>query len=72
MMNSMSDYFVAEKQESIIFIVVGLLATGFSLWLSETKRGLRQVSGVGGDGVSQESIAKSPAWCATLSDLQLE
>ena len=33
MMNSMSDYFVAEKQESIIFIVVGLLATGFSLWL---------------------------------------
>ncbi len=33
MMNHMSDYFVAEKQESVIFIVVGLLAIGFSLWL---------------------------------------
>jgi membrane protein YdbS with pleckstrin-like domain len=29
----MSDYFVAEKQESVIFVVVGLLAIGFSLWL---------------------------------------
>jgi hypothetical protein len=33
MMNNMSDYFVAEKQESVIFVVVGLLAIGFSLWL---------------------------------------
>ena len=32
-MNDMSSYFVAEKQESIIFIVVGLLAIGLSLWL---------------------------------------
>jgi hypothetical protein len=32
-MNNMSDYFVAEKQESVIFVVVGLLAIGFSLWL---------------------------------------
>ena len=32
-MNNMSSYFVAEKQESIIFIVVGLLAIGLSLWL---------------------------------------
>ncbi len=34
---------------------------------SETKRGLRRVSGVGGHGVSQEPIAKSPAWCGALS-----
>jgi hypothetical protein len=33
MMNDMSSYFVAEKQESIIFVVVGLLAIGLSLWL---------------------------------------
>ncbi len=33
MMNNMSDYFIAEKQESVIFVVVGLLAIGFSLWL---------------------------------------
>ena len=33
MMNDMSSYFVAEKQESVIFIVVGLLAIGLSLWL---------------------------------------
>ena len=33
MMNNMSDYFVAEKQESVIFVFVGLLAIGFSLWL---------------------------------------
>lgn len=33
MMNAMSNYFVAEKQESVIFVVVGLLAIGFSLWL---------------------------------------
>lgn len=34
---------------------------------SETKRGLRRISGVGGHGVSQEPIAKSPAWCGALS-----
>lgn len=33
MMNDMSSYFVAEKQESVIFVVVGLLAIGLSLWL---------------------------------------
>ena len=33
MFNCMSNYFVAEKQESVIFVVVGLLAIGFSLWL---------------------------------------
>jgi len=33
MMNDMSSYFVAEKQESVIFILVGLLAMGLSLWL---------------------------------------
>lgn len=33
MMNDMSSYFVAEKQESVIFILVGLLAMSFSLWL---------------------------------------
>ena len=37
---------------------------------SETKRGLRRFSGVGGLGVSQEPIAKSPAWCGALSALQ--
>jgi hypothetical protein len=35
---------------------------------SETKRGLRRILGVGGDGVSQEPIAKSPACCGALSD----
>ncbi len=34
---------------------------------SETKRGLRRFSGVGGHGVSQEPIAKSPAYCGALS-----
>ena len=34
---------------------------------SETKRGLRRISGVGSHGVSQEPIAKSPAWCGALS-----
>lgn len=33
MMNDMSSYFVAEKQESVIFVVVGLLAIGLSIWL---------------------------------------
>lgn len=33
MMNDMSSYFVAEKQEIVIFIVVGLLTIGLSLWL---------------------------------------
>ena len=33
MINNMSSYFVAEKQESVIFIVVGLLAIGLSVWL---------------------------------------
>ncbi len=33
MINNMSNYFVAEKQESVIFIVVGLLAIGLSVWL---------------------------------------
>ena len=33
MINNMSSYFVAEKQESVIFIIVALLAIGFSLWL---------------------------------------
>ena len=33
MMNEMSSYFDAEKQESVIFILVGLLAMGLSLWL---------------------------------------
>lgn len=33
MMNDMSSYFDAEKQESVIFILVGLLAMGLSLWL---------------------------------------
>jgi hypothetical protein len=33
MLNALNNYFVAEKQESVIFIVVGLLAIGFSLWL---------------------------------------
>jgi hypothetical protein len=34
---------------------------------SETKRGLRRISGVCGHGVSQEPKAKSPAWCGALS-----
>lgn len=33
MINNMSSYFVAEKQESVIFIAVGLLAIGLSIWL---------------------------------------
>jgi hypothetical protein len=33
MMNDMSNYFAGEKQESVIFVVVGLLAMGLSLWL---------------------------------------
>lgn len=33
MINNMSSYFVAEKQESVIFIAVGLLAIGLSVWL---------------------------------------
>ena len=33
MINNMSSYFVAEKQESVIFIAVGLLAMGLSVWL---------------------------------------
>lgn len=33
MINHMSSYFAAEKQESLIFIAVGLLAMGISVWL---------------------------------------
>ena len=33
MINNMNSYFVAEKQESVIFIAVGLLALGISVWL---------------------------------------
>jgi membrane protein YdbS with pleckstrin-like domain len=33
MIKTMSDYFLAEKQESLIFLAVGLLATGIGLWL---------------------------------------
>ena len=33
MINHISNYFVAEKQESVIFIAVGLLAIGLSGWL---------------------------------------
>jgi hypothetical protein len=33
MINQMSSYFSAEKQESLIFIAVGLLAIGISAWL---------------------------------------
>ena len=33
MINTMSDYFLAEKQESLIFLAVGLLATGIGVWL---------------------------------------
>lgn len=33
MINQMSSYFAAEKQESLIFIAVGLLAIGVSIWL---------------------------------------
>lgn len=33
MIDRMSSYFAAEKQESLIFIVVGLLAMGLSVWL---------------------------------------
>ena len=33
MFDHMSSYFAAEKQESLIFIVVGLLAMGLSVWL---------------------------------------
>ena len=33
MINNMNSYFVAEKQESVIFMAVGLLAIGLSVWL---------------------------------------
>ena len=33
MINNMNSYFVAEKQESLIFIAIGLLAFGISVWL---------------------------------------
>jgi hypothetical protein len=33
MINHMSSYFSAEKQESLIFMAVGLLAIGLSAWL---------------------------------------
>lgn len=33
MIHHMSSYFAAEKQESLIFIAVGLLAMGISVWL---------------------------------------
>jgi hypothetical protein len=33
MIHNMSSYFTAEKQESVIFIAVGLVAIGISVWL---------------------------------------
>ena len=33
MINQMSSYFSAEKQESLIFVAVGLVAIGISIWL---------------------------------------
>ena len=33
MIDNMNSYFVAEKQESVIFIAVGLLALAISVWL---------------------------------------
>jgi hypothetical protein len=33
MINQMSSYFSAEKQESLIFVAVGLVAIGISVWL---------------------------------------
>jgi hypothetical protein len=33
MINPISNYFSAEKQESVIFITVGLMAIGLSIWL---------------------------------------
>ena len=33
MINTMNGYFTAEKQESVLFIAVGLLAIGLSAWL---------------------------------------
>ena len=33
MINHLSSYFSAEKQESVIFMAVGLLAIGISIWL---------------------------------------
>lgn len=33
MINQMSSYFTAEKQESLIFMAVGLVAIGISVWL---------------------------------------
>ncbi len=44
MMNNMSDYFVAEKQESVIFVVVGLLAIGLSLWLWMNEHRLKSMA----------------------------
>jgi hypothetical protein len=40
----MSNYFVAEKQESVIFVVVGLLAIGFSLWLWMNEHRLKSMA----------------------------
>lgn len=33
MINQMNSYFTAEKQESLIFVAVGLVAIGISVWL---------------------------------------
>ena len=33
MINNLSSYFAAEKQESVIFISVGILAIAVSIWL---------------------------------------
>ena len=33
MINSLSSYFSAEKQESLIFMAIGLVAIGISVWL---------------------------------------
>ena len=33
MINQMSSYFTAEKQESLIFLTIGLVAIGISVWL---------------------------------------
>ena len=41
MIDNMNSYFVAEKQVSVIFILVGLLAMGLSLWLCTNEHQLK-------------------------------
>lgn len=33
MVKDMTDYFVGEKQESVLFILAALMAVGLALWL---------------------------------------